>query len=299
MVSRRRTITQGEMGEVEQLLERINNRHGTAFGVLRRYEGGENQGAYLVLDPGGEGFALKWDRHPQHLPRLWRARQITDRLRSLGAPVPEYRLIDTFPDGYTYWLQTALPGSSPETLTEGQLQDLLKFIDLQAGQAISHEQDWSAYVEAVVFEGESGWIDSLRLHSATTRELLGRLERLVAGKRACCRNVGDIVHGDLGPGNVLVNGEQVSGIVDWDAAGCGDRVLDLTKLLYYSYANPPIRERLKHRVLELTDGDTLVVYLAYAILSQLEWSIHHHSLVDVYEGVRVAHSILRDVEDAQ
>ena len=73
---------------VEHLLARINERHGAGFRLHGRYTLGENQGAYAVADAAGAPFVLKWDRRPERLPRLDRARRITDRLRGLGAPSP-------------------------------------------------------------------------------------------------------------------------------------------------------------------------------------------------------------------
>ena len=281
---------------VDHLLAYINERHGTGFRLRGRYTLGENQGAYAVADARGAPFVLKWDRRPERLPRLERARRITDRLRDLGAPVPTYSLARALPDGHTYWLQTALPGAPPTTLTDRRLQQLLELNELQAGQAVSTEQDWAAYVAAVVFAGESGWADALRHHSLATRGVLDRLERLVAGKQACCVNRGDIVHGDLCLDNILVDGDHITGIVDWDAAGCGDRVLDLTKLLYYSYDNAPVRSRLRERIIDLVGPDTLCVYAAYAILAQLDWSIGHHPQAAVDAFVERSHTILQDLE---
>jgi hypothetical protein len=40
------------------------------------------------------------------------------------------------------------------------------------------------------------------------------------------------------------------------------------------------------------------IYLAYSILAQLDWSIHHHSAAAVAEGVDLAHQILYDLEQA-
>jgi aminoglycoside phosphotransferase (APT) family kinase protein len=106
----------------------------------------------------------------------------------------------------------------------------------------------------------------------------------------------DIVHGDLAIENVLVAEDSVSGIVDWDAAGCGDRSLDLSKLLFYSYDQPALREPLAARIRALSGQHGLALYLAYNILAQLDWSIHHHSAAAVEQGVENSHRILRDLE---
>jgi len=83
--------------------------------------------------------------------------------------------------------------------------------------------------------------------------------------------------------------------VDWDAAGCGDRAFDLAKVLYYLYNDGPIRQRLRDRILELSSHDTLRVYMAYNILAQLDWSIHHHQPTDVDDLVIQGHAVARDL----
>lgn len=289
------------MMDTRDLLERINAKHGTEFRLKERYAQGENQGAYAVADALGVPLVLKWQPQPSMLSHLERARAVTDRLVTLAAPVPRYLLIGTFPDGATYWLQTALPGSPPSRLDLQQLHQLLIWNERQAGQALSAEQDWSWYVRAVVFAGESGWTDSLRNYSSKTRALLCDLEQVTAGKETCVSRTSDLVHGDLGPSNVLVAEGEVTGIVDWDAAGCGDRALDLSKLLFYSYEHKPIHKLiqslLRERIATMSGRDALVVYLVYNILAQLDWSIHHHSRGVVDEWVAKASFILKDMKE--
>lgn len=290
--------------DVPTLLERINRKHGTDLKLRGRYVQGENQGAYAVADASGALFVLKWQVKAAMLSRLERARLIAERLIKLGVPAPRYGLIGSFPEGTTYWLQTALPGSPPADLRLSPLhvRQLLELNERQAGQALSAEQDWSWYVRAVVFAGESGWADTLQRHSPETRDLLGRLERVTAGREDSVSRTGDLVHGDLALGNVLVVGEQVTGVVDWDAAGCGDRALDLSKLLFYSYENWPMYENrslqdvLRERIADISGPDALVVYLAYNTLAQLDWSIRHHNRVAVAGWVAKASAILEDLE---
>ncbi|HSH82414.1 MAG TPA: aminoglycoside phosphotransferase family protein [Herpetosiphonaceae bacterium] len=279
-----------------ELLEQINARHHRAFRLVRRYETGENEGAYAIVEPIDGHFVLKWHRRPAWLTRIEHARRITDRLHSLEVPVPRYVLMGTFPDEHTYWVQSSVPGTRPTALTEPHVEQLVAYNDLQAGQAIAPEQDWATYVRAVVFAGESGWTTALREHSSATHAVLTRLERLVAGKEGCCMQRDDIVHGDVVADNVLVDGERVTGIVDWDAAGCGDRVLDLAKLLFSSYLVVPVQDRLRAQILELRGRDSLEIHLAYCILAQLDWSIHHHASTGVDDVVALAHTIMDDLD---
>jgi aminoglycoside phosphotransferase (APT) family kinase protein len=283
--------------QVESLLEQINARHGVRFQLRGRCEGGENQGAWAVVDAVGTPFVLKWHRRPDRLGGLERARRITDYLRSCGSPVPAYQLMGALPDGMTYWLQTALPGAPAHDLNPDHVRQLLAINELQAGQALSAEQDWSAYVRAVVYAGESGWADSLEAHSPETQAVLARLRRLAAGKETYPLRTDDIAHGDMGLGNLLVDGDVVTGIIDWDAAGCGDRSLDLSKLLYGAYRNEPVRRQLQDQIVALSGRRALEIYLAYNILAQLDWSIHHHSGTAVRQCVALAHTILQELEN--
>jgi Phosphotransferase enzyme family len=282
--------------DAQQLVDRINLRHGTRYTLHTRYAAGENQGAYALADEHGATYVLKWNERPPWLARVQHAQQITAYLRSLGMPVPQYVLADTCPDNVTYWIQTALPGMPPEQLLPRHTRQLLTLIEIQAGRALSTEINWSEYVRAVVFHGESGWRDSLQHYSADTHAVLARLTQLVAGKQTTLLRSDDIVHGDLVPDNVLTVGAMVSGIVDWDAAGCGDRCLDLSKLLFYSYTDPAIRTPLRARMLSISGADAYTIYLVYNILAQLDWSIHHHSADAVVEGVSLANQILHDLE---
>ena len=282
---------------IAQLLERINTALGTDYRLRGRYSSSENHGAYKLEDAAGTPFVLKAHNDEAILPRLLRARAVTARLRELEIPAPAYVHIGT-QGGRVYWLQSALPGEPPETLSAAQVGQLLEYNARQAGQAISNEQNWSWYVRAVVFAGESGWVASLRGHSAATCSLLGRLERLTAGEEASPSRRDDLVHGDLCLSNVLVASGRVSGVVDWDAAGCGDRALDLAKLLFYSFEQADIRALLWSRIVDISVPDALTVYLSYITLAQLDWSIHHHGLIAVTTWVARAEAMLDVLESA-
>lgn len=283
--------------DMVQLVAAINARHETRFVLGPRYADGENEGAYALTTPEGIAYVLKWNHGPTSLRSISRAQSITDYLREQGAAVPHYVLADVIQAGIdiVYWVQTALPGKPAAMLKPPHLPQLFAAVELQAGRALSNEANWSAYVQAVVFQGESGWQNSLQNHSARTRAVLARVTRLVVGLESFALRTNDIVHGDMGTSNVLIDGDLVTGIVDWDAAGNGDRGLDLSKLLFYSYHDDAVRPQLRNQLLTISGREALTIYLVYNILAQLDWSIHHHPNVAVDEWVALAHRIVDDV----
>jgi aminoglycoside phosphotransferase (APT) family kinase protein len=89
--------------------------------------------------------------------------------------------------------------------------------------------DVSWWIDKVVFEGWEGWwTGAEQAAPQTTRRLRVFLEP-ARGDRL---PVADLVHGDFGVGNFLVQDGTVSGVVDWDNLGTGSRALDLTSLLF-------------------------------------------------------------------
>jgi aminoglycoside phosphotransferase (APT) family kinase protein len=283
--------------DLTTLLAYINERHGTTLQPGGSYLHGENRGAHAVVSSDGTSLILKHGPlDPDALRRLERARVITQRLHELGASVPRYLLIGETPQGTRYWVQKHLPGEPLGRLTRpDQLEPLFALNDLQADRAISTEQGWSTYAADAVFRGGSGWADELRAYGGVTSTLVDVLAELTNGREGACQRTADIVHGDLSPGNILAQDGQVTGVVDWDAAGCGDRGFDLALLLFYHYDDPPIRTPLQERVVAISGPDALRVHLAYAILSQTTWSSRHHGQSAVEHWLSRAGRILHDL----
>jgi aminoglycoside phosphotransferase (APT) family kinase protein len=51
-----------------------------------------------------------------------------------------------------------------------------------------------------------------------------------------------IVHGDFHHGNALVDGDEVTGVVDWEIAGPGDWRFDLVMLAFGCHIRPDLCE---------------------------------------------------------
>lgn len=106
--------------EAEEVIAYINDRHGTAYKIAGRYQGGESGVVFKVVDPRGDRYVLKFGVAGSTF-RPERPTRITARLRSLGYPVPSY-VASGLIDQTAYTLQKALPGKpigSPIVIAPG------------------------------------------------------------------------------------------------------------------------------------------------------------------------------------
>jgi aminoglycoside phosphotransferase (APT) family kinase protein len=94
----------------------------------------------------------------------------------------------------------------------------------------------------------------------------------------------DLVHLDFHPGNMLIDeAGELSGIVDWDGIGRGDRRFALVTLRFDAYSRLPGEslgwfDELLDSVLE---PEILRLYWAHMSLRLVDWAIRHHGAADV------------------
>lgn len=284
---------------IDDVLSAVNERRHGALALLQRYPDGE-QGAYLVADPRGRRYVLKWRPGAGALGQLRFARVVTMRLRQLRYPAPAYRMIGTAQSG-AYWLQTALPGrpmAHLARLTPHLLSRLLALHEIHTGRAPANSLDvWPGEVVHTVLLGGDGYClhQALREHSTATRDLLRTLQALVVEHRAALPLRQDIVHFDFQPMNVLVEGDTISGVVDWDGARAGDAAFDLATLLFYTYDDEQARAALWARGLAMTTPGAFAVYLAHLILRQADWSLRLHDAPTAARYIARGQAILREL----
>src|SRR5688572_12919277 len=126
--------------EINGVVRTVNENHGTNYALLNRFDKGE-WGAYRITEPGQKPVVLKFftDLSNTNIvdddPEL--ATEITDRLLSLGYPVPKYIYTGRIGQGL-YWIQQELPGKPLwQNPTVEQIEKILSFLLLQKNQAIS------------------------------------------------------------------------------------------------------------------------------------------------------------------
>ena len=281
--------------QLAELLRYINETHKTTFELIEQYAAGE-QGAFALSDHLGRRYVLKWSPGTDHVARLEEARALTDRLRSVGYPTPHYLFIGSAFGG-SYSIQAALPGSPMGQVTIAFLPRLLELNALQVGQALPGLYDWhNEAVNTVLFGGDGYCLHtSLKEYSQDTAELLHKLQVLVSAYKDEPHETNDVVHGDYQPSNILVHDQEISGVIDWEAACAGDCSFDIATLLFYSYGDLEVRKQLWQYALKRAMLNLLSVYIAHLILRQVDWSIRYHDEVTIQHFINRGNALLDDI----
>jgi hypothetical protein len=285
-----------------RLLQFINEQHGAAFAPIGRYRTGE-QGAFAIKELDGDStqrFVLKWSRGAQIPHSLREVMVVTTRLRALDYPAPRYRLVGVVPAlEVVYSVQEELPGTPLSGLLDRPLLDrLLKLNDIQREQASALSATWPGPVADPVLHGGDGFclLDPPRSYSAATAALLTELQRLVVAGRNERSPITDVVHFDFQGANILIDGDGVGGVVDWEGCCAGDCAFDLATLYFYAgmgeQADKDQVERLRRLLVARTGCGLLGLYLAHLILRQVDWSIRFHDRAAVERLLRRADEAL-------
>lgn len=204
--------------------------------------------------------------------------------RSAGVPAPRHELVAVH-GAVTVVVQELLPGTPPAVVDAAVLQAMLdvheRFAGLLPGRAASIPLHLRASGPGFCLH------ETLAAYDTRTRRLLGRVREI--GAQGDSADGCDLVHVDFHTGNVLFDGGALTGIVDWDGAGPGDRRLDLVTLRFdLARRAPALLGALDERLATLTPPERLRAYWAHMSLRMVDWAIRHHSAADVGFWLQVA-----------
>jgi hypothetical protein len=261
--------------DIDHVIRAVNAQHGTHYELLNRFDKGE-WGAYRIAEPCKQPVVLKFFLNLSNTnivdadPDL--ARNITDRLLSLGYPVPKYIYSGLINHGI-YWVQQELPGKplwvNP---TVEQIERILSFLLLQENQAVSEKQNYSLLIKDTVFGKRLRGLQSVQNYSSELREFLDKLMLSVKDLEGLMLPKSDIVHGDFSYHQVMIDDGNITGIIDWQEAGCGDWLVDLTRLIYSLHDRPqlanPVIKHVKQEGLP-----RIRLYTAFTAIEMLSWPI--------------------------
>jgi hypothetical protein len=276
---------------------------GAEVTLLDRLPGGLDVGAMRVQLAGRADAVLKVGprAHPSHqLDARLRAQRVAGHMRRRGYPTPAWLGVGA--TATHVWHLTDFVDATPvPELTPSLVEQLMKIVELQAGQASEPYDHWS-YAWRVA-TGQGSAVAGLDFNETPEQSLLRQsvaglsgyspaVSALVERLRLACagvpppREAPDMVHADLNPGNVLVRDGAVAAVVDIGNAGSGTRATDLTTLQWYTFQGPldGARRRLWRRILALVGWEGAAVLAATRILLELEFPIRH-GRHDVVPGV--------------
>lgn len=276
------------------LIEEINRTRGTSFRIADAALSGESGATRAILDQTGRGHILKWGAGDEF--RLDNAIAITAELARRGYALAAYLLTGNNLE-LRWAIRPMLSGRSTGALDGCYLARILELNEMQAGAAAFVSGDWPARIVESVMEGYQEWcvMDTFRTHSAETAAMLPEMQEHARAAERLHSETHDAVHFDFNPQNILVEGDAITAVIDWEGCRRGDRAFDLATLLFYSYDRPEIRTRLWERMREIAVPEASALYLSHMIVRQLDWSIRRHGAPTIQRYLEIARDILRDL----
>ena len=251
-----------------------------------RVVGGESDAGarYATLD--GRPVVVK-EATLDARPRFEAVAALLERLVGRGLPVPTYRLLER--DGLLVVAQSLLPGTVDGSPGPSVVDAVLRASELLADVEdvpLMHGLDWPALLLHSLTIGEDGWCRHAPMyaHSPRTRALVEHAESCGATLDPALVPTRDCVHLDLHAGNLLVTGDRLTGIVDWDGALPGDRWFDLA---YFAFAvdvwrdDAAVTGPVWSAVETAVTPPLLGAYAAHIALRMVEWQVSRHTAADV------------------
>jgi aminoglycoside phosphotransferase (APT) family kinase protein len=270
----------------------------SATGVALRVEGpcpGGQTGAAYVSWPDGRRSVLTF-RPGISLSALRDGPlAVLDALRQVGYPAPAPELAALAGDAVAL-VWELLPGSPITHLTTALLDQALALNDLQANRVVG--LSGIPAVRLYLTSDGPGFClhQPLREHSSRTRAL----ERWVTTTGASYPDHlsgDDAVHCDYQQTNLLADGDLITGVVDWDGAGRGDRRLDLVTLRFGIHAITADAEAAQRldRIIDQIPSHVLAPAWAHMSLRMTDWAIRHFSASDVDHWLNLAEQRARSL----
>ena len=223
------------------VVDALNESSGRSLSLVRRL-GGEAVGAWEVIDRSGRREVLKFSALPGWVAHFARVRGVSDHVRRRGYPTPRVTVSGVMANGIAYYLQEFASGRplaaqevNAELSNEG-VELMLGLNRLQEGLAPPGRapgQSWSDYLEACLWRDEHEWAELAALEHPEVSGFLADLRAFLGTNQAQVFVRDDLVTGSFEPHNILVDGNGVPTVVDLDAAGPGDRIIDMAALLRF------------------------------------------------------------------
>ena len=259
-----------------------------AYTLLRRFPGGLQGGAWLIVDTHGRQAVLKCGSPPD-VARLAAA---IGRVRAAGYPAPAWLAHGVSALGRPYYVQEFVLGESATPLTAATVPLLIGVLERQAGLDPMRDVGWDARISTMAFGAELRSIVSGL--GAAGAQLVARFDALLTPiTLPSC----DMVHGDFNTCNVLLSDGSVSAVIDVDGLGRGTRVFDYACLLREAYVEgygQDVTRMLHFAALAIASPEVLRVCVAATAFDIVRFKLQHepHRISEILERLHALSMIV-------
>ncbi len=250
---------------------------------------GGSYGAVEIRSQSGESLVLKvFPIESENKVR--RGVEVARQIRSQGVPVPQGLSAGTVA-GVTFTLQQKCPGLPPRNLSFVQAQQIVENLEKQKEIYDASNGFGQRLIQALVEGDIDIWCDHLPIISFGGRptKLLRELQSIGPQLSSDLFRSLDGVHWDASHRNALFESDQLTAVIDWEAAIQGDYRFDLENLYFWARVHrgnevdEEACEYLDSCVLSKVDSDARVGLCALVCLHHLYFmTTNRPDLVDSY-----------------
>ncbi|GLY26910.1 phosphotransferase [Kineosporia sp. NBRC 101731] len=266
-----------------QMADELFARTGTRLVVEGPCAGGE-VGAAFVRWEDGHRSVLKWRPHSRKADLLRGPLAVCEAARTAGIPAPGTELVEQIGHAVVM-VQELRPGTQLDHLDQSLLHQALSINDRQKDLLVDRPD--IPPIQLYLQDDGPGYClhEPLRQYSNRT----AALERRIRAVTSDAARHHDAVHLDFHPGNLLAEGGSITGLVDWDGAGRGDRRLDLVTLYFglHHRGRRPETSTLDGVLKHIPDHELQPLW-AHMSLRLTDWAIRHHTDDDVNHWLDLA-----------
>jgi Ser/Thr protein kinase RdoA (MazF antagonist) len=231
----------------------------------------------------------------------WCAAQLP-RLGARGYPVPTILWHGLLDDQWHVTVQNRLPGHRLTALDGPLLDALLRLVERQADAGIPAEhRDFTGYVANVLFDDwDQVWSDAAQACPAAG-PLCARVRRWLQPVWGLRLPPTDYVNNDLNLSNILTDGGQLTGVVDWDEFGLGSRALDLITPAFdcVGLGDHAAADRLLARATAIAGRDGLRCLVSYQVLGGLAYLTRENDPAAAAADTEVSAAVLDRLDAAR